>query len=153
MLSGCNNLLASSRKRQQALFSVVPARQGWCNWQEPETDDESIQLEVMEYPKAEGAWQATLRHQFDYPLHDKLNAWFKNLVCCAADGSGWRTRTEDAASKAGQPFQDLPDDVAGMYVESNELIAKALITMRVPNFETTPKYQMRIREQQLEVPR
>ena len=50
-------------------------------------------------------------------------------------------------------FFFLPDDVVGMYVENNELVAKALITMRVPNFETTPKYQMRIREQRLEAPR
>ena len=47
-------------------------------------------------------------------------------------------------------FFFLPDDVVGMYVENNELVAKALITMRVPNFETTPKYQMHIREQKLE---
>ncbi|HIO21810.1 MAG TPA: hypothetical protein EYN18_05360 [Nitrospirales bacterium] len=46
----------------------------------------------------------------------------------------------------------LPDDVVGMYVENNALVAKALITMRVPNFETTPKYQMRIRDQKLKVP-
>ena len=50
-------------------------------------------------------------------------------------------------------FFFLPDDVAGMYVENNELVAKALITMRVPDFETTPKYQMRIRDQKLEAPR
>ncbi|MBQ27549.1 MAG: hypothetical protein CMH81_05340 [Nitrospiraceae bacterium] len=40
----------------------------------------------------------------------------------------------------------LPDNVAGMYVENNELVARALVTIRVPNFETTSKYQMRIRE-------
>ncbi len=50
-------------------------------------------------------------------------------------------------------FFFLPDDVVGMYVENNELVAKALITMRVPNFETTPKYQMRIRKQKLEMAR
>ncbi len=50
-------------------------------------------------------------------------------------------------------FFFLPDDVVGMYVENNELVAKALITMRVPNFESTPKYRMRIREQKLEAPR
>ena len=43
-------------------------------------------------------------------------------------------------------FFFLPDDVSGMYVENNTLVSKALITMRTPNFETTPKYQMRILE-------
>ena len=46
----------------------------------------------------------------------------------------------------------LPDDVAAMYIENNALVAKALITVRVSDFETIPKYRMRIREKTLEVP-
>ena len=37
----------------------------------------------------------------------------------------------------------IPDTVHSMYVESYRLITKALITTRVPEFETTPKYQLK----------
>ena len=40
----------------------------------------------------------------------------------------------------------LPDDIASLYVEDDVLVASALMTMRVPKFETTAKYQMRIHE-------
>lgn len=41
----------------------------WC---EPQLDNDRIQLEVTEYLKAEGAWQALLDSQLDYPLKERL---------------------------------------------------------------------------------
>ncbi len=43
----------------------------WC---EPQLDDERIQLEVAEYLKAEGAWQALLASELEYPLQQQLTS-------------------------------------------------------------------------------
>jgi len=100
--------------------------QDGIRWQEPEVDDDSIQLEVSEYLKAEGAWQALLGHQLDYPLHDKLSAPGASVICCATKSSPWRSKTERAAVNAGKTFQELPDDVDDMKAALSALLANGV---------------------------
>jgi len=79
-------------------------------WQEPELDDRRIQLEVTEYLKAEGAWQAMLRDQLEYPLLDKLTACRDKVTLCASPRSPWCVVTENLAARTDLHFSDLGDD-------------------------------------------
>tara|TARA_B100000315_G_scaffold260790_1_gene325250 strand:+ start:1871 stop:2680 length:810 start_codon:yes stop_codon:yes gene_type:complete len=77
-----------------------------------------------------------------YVSHNRIG--FENIKGLAA-------RQQGLIGLLQRFFFFLPDGVGGMYVENNDLVAKSLVTIRVPNFETTSKYQMRIRAQEMKV--
>ena len=79
-------------------------------WQEPDLDDERLQLEVTEYLKAEGAWQELLRNQLEYPLTEKLIGCPGQVTLCASSVSPWCDATKNLASLTGLPFLDLSND-------------------------------------------
>jgi pimeloyl-ACP methyl ester carboxylesterase len=84
--------------------------QAGIRWQEPELDDERMQLEVTEYLKAEGAWQELLRDQLDYPLTEKLIGCPRPIILCASFLSPWCVTAEKLAAQMDMQFLELNDD-------------------------------------------
>ena len=84
--------------------------QAGIHWQEPDLDEQRIQLEVYEHLKAEGAWQPLLLAQLQYPLTDKLEGCRDKVTLCAAPDSPWYAIVENEAARAGLPILDLSSD-------------------------------------------
>lgn len=79
-------------------------------WQEPDLDDRNIQLEVTEFLKAEGSWQALLAEQLEYPLLKSLQACADQVCICGTASSPWYNAAETLAGQCRLPFHDLGDD-------------------------------------------
>lgn len=88
-----------------------------------------------------------VQYQQNNKNHDGY--WSSMIFFISGETFGFKNIEGVGARKQGflgfiqKLFFFLPDQVKGLYVENNVLVAKSLITMRIKDFETTEKYQMR----------
>jgi pimeloyl-ACP methyl ester carboxylesterase len=94
-------------------------------WTDPDLDDARIHAEVVEYLKAEGAWQTLLLDTLDYPLRDRLAATPGAVTLVAVQGSPWHGPAERLATATGQAFHSLPDATDAQGVALVALLASA----------------------------
>lgn len=94
-------------------------------WREPDVDPAELHREVVEYLKAEGAWQSLLRDALYYPLSARLATASPEVLLAAVEGGAWRESVTRLAEATGRQLHLLPEAPAAQAEALQALLAAA----------------------------